>query len=324
MLTYPKLAKMQSTFRSFTGLEVPEFDSLYQKVRVRYDASEKERLLARPHRKREIGGGGKFKLDLRDRLLMLLVYYRLYVTFTLTGFLFDLDQSNVFRDIRYLEPLVSGCLPLPKKVHLHQKKKKKELTRRLRTIEEVEKFFPGFKAFIDSTEQEIPRPKKDTKKRKTHYSGKRRKHTVKTQLSVNKEGLIFQKTNHARGRRHDLDIYLEHPAPIPKEVEQDFDRGYDGVKNYFPDLKCAIPFKRRAGGKGKRGVKAPDLTPEQKKFNKQLSKERVVVEHTISRMKKFRIMADEFRNRLKRYDRMTDIVSGLVNFRIMGTRGLLI
>jgi DDE superfamily endonuclease/Helix-turn-helix of DDE superfamily endonuclease len=316
LLTYSKLSRMQSTFRSFTGLEVSEFDSLYQKVRVRYEDSEKERL-TRPRRKREIGGGGKFKLELRDRLLMLLVYYRLYVTFTLAGFLFDLDQSNVFRDIRYLEPLVSGCLPLPKKVH-------QNLTRRLRTIEEVEQFFPGFKAFVDATEQEIPRPKKDSKKRKSHYSGKRRKHTVKTQLTVNKEGLIFQKTNHARGRRHDLDVYLEHPPALPKEVEQDFDRGYDGVKNYFPDLKCAIPFKRRGRGRGHRGEKAPDLTPEQKKFNHELSKERVVVEHTISRMKKFRIMADEFRNRLKHYDRTTDIVSGLVNFRIMGTRGLLL
>jgi DDE superfamily endonuclease/Helix-turn-helix of DDE superfamily endonuclease len=315
MLTYSKLAKMQSTFRSFSGLDVPEFDSLYQKVRVRYEASETERL-SRPGREREIGGGGKFRLELRDRLLMLLVYYRLYVSFTLTGFLFDLDQSNAFRDIRYLEPLVSGCLPLPKKVQ--------KLTRRLRTIEEVEQFFPGFKAFVDATEQEIPRPKKDSKKRKTHYSGKRRKHTVKTQLTVNKEGLVFQKTNHARGRRHDLDVYLEHPPVLPNDVEQDLDRGYDGVKNYFPDLKCAIPFKRRAGGRGKGGVKAPDLTPAQKRFNKQLSKERVVVEHTISRMKKFRIMADEFRNRLKRYDVMTDLVSGLVNFRIMGTRGLLL
>ncbi len=286
-------------------------------MRVRYEGSEKERLLlARPDRKREIGGGGKFKLELRDRLLMLLVYYRLYVTFMLTGFLFDLDQSNVFRDIRYLEPLVSECLPLPKKVQ--------KLTRRLRTMEEVEEFFPGFKAFVDSTEQEIPRPKKDARKRKSHDSGKKRKHTVKTQLAVNKDGLLFQKTNHARGRRHDLDVYREHPPALPKDVEQDLDRGYDGVKNYFPELKCAIPFKRRAGGKGKGGVKAPDLTPAEKRFNKQLSKERVVVEHTISRMKKFRIMADEFRNRLKRYDVMTDIVSGLVNFRTMGTRGLLL
>ena len=49
-----------------------------------------------------------------------------------------------------------------------------------------------------------------------------------------------------------------------------------------------------------------------------LAKVRVVVEHTISRMKKFRIMADEFRNRLGRYDVMTAIVSGLVNLRILG------
>ena len=50
-----------------------------------------------------------------------------------------------------------------------------------------------------------------------------------------------------------------------------------------------------------------------------LAKERVVVEHTNSRVKKFHIFGDEFRNRLKRYDIMTDIVCGLVNFRIAGT-----
>ena len=315
MMTYPKLAKMRPTFRSFTGLEISEFDSPYKKVRVRYEDSEKERL-ARPDREREMGGGGKFKLELRDRLLMLLVYYPLYATFTLTGFLVDLDQSNVFMDIRYLESLVNECLPLPKKVQ--------KLTRRLRTIEEVEQFFPGFKAFVDATEQEVPRAKKDAKKRKSHYSGKRRKHTVKTQIAVNSNGLLFQETNHARGRRHDLDIYLEYPPALPKDVEHGLDIGYDGVKNYFPELRCAVPFKRRAGGKGKRGAKAPHLTPEQKRFNEQLLKERVVVEHTISRMKKFMIMADEFRNRLKRYDAMADTVSGLVNFRIMGTRGLLL
>jgi hypothetical protein len=50
-----------------------------------------------------------FKLKLKERFfLMLLVYYfRLYITFTLSGFLFDLDQSNVYRDIiSILEPLI--------------------------------------------------------------------------------------------------------------------------------------------------------------------------------------------------------------------------
>jgi len=48
----------------------------------------------------------------------------------------------------------------------------------------------------------------------------------------------------------------------------------------------------------------------------------VVVEHTVSRVKNFRIMAHEFRNRLKHYDTMTDIVCGLVNLRIIGISAL--
>jgi hypothetical protein len=309
MLSYERLSRKPAIFRSFTGLDVTEFDSVYEGVESRYDDFERKRLSGRD-RKNEVGGGRPFKLDLEDRLLLLLVYYRLYITSTLAGFLFDVDHSTVLRDTHMLELLVRECLPLPKKVQ--------KATRRLRTLEEVEEFFPGLKAFVDSTEQEIPRPKKDAKKRKTHYSGKKRKHTVKTQLAVNAKGLIVHKTSHARGRRHDLDLYRQRNPGIPKEVEQYFDRGYDGVRKYFPDLKCAIPFKRRGRGRGHRGEKAPDLTPEQKRFNSEHSSERVVVEHTISRMKKFRIMADEFRNRLKRYDVMTDVVSGLVNLRILG------
>jgi len=116
-------------------------------------------------------------------------------------------------------------------------------------MEEVERYFPGFKAFVDATEQEIPRPK-DATKRRTHYSGKRKMHTVKTQLTVNGDGLIVHKAPHARGRRHDLAIYRGSHPSLPKEVEQDFDRGYDGIRDYFPDLKCAVPFKRRGKGRG--------------------------------------------------------------------------
>ena len=46
---------------------------------------------------------------------------------------------------------------------------------------------------------------------------------------------------------------------------------------------------------------------------------RTVTEHTVSRIKKFGIMGTKFRNRLGRYDHASDIVSGLVNFRIMRT-----
>ena len=47
---------------------------------------------------------------------MLLVYYRTCVTPTFAGLLFDLDQSNVLKILRMLEPLVRECIPIPKKV----------------------------------------------------------------------------------------------------------------------------------------------------------------------------------------------------------------
>ncbi len=67
----------------------------------------------------------------------------MYITYTLAGFLFDIDQSNVCRDIQKIEPLVRKCLPIPQKLY--------KITKRLKTAKEVEQYFPGFKAFIDVT-----------------------------------------------------------------------------------------------------------------------------------------------------------------------------
>jgi DDE superfamily endonuclease len=76
------------------------------------------------------------------------------------------------------------------------------LSKRLQTPSEIEKYFPGFIAFVDCTEQQIPRPNNNIR-RKAYFSGKRKRHTVKTQLMVNSQGLITHKTNHKKGRGHD-------------------------------------------------------------------------------------------------------------------------
>ena len=64
-------------------------------------------------------------LDVKNRFLIILVYYRLYITYTFAGFLFDLDQSNVCRDMQKIEPLVRKCVPIPQKMY--------RLSKRLRT-----------------------------------------------------------------------------------------------------------------------------------------------------------------------------------------------
>ena len=119
-----------------------EFDDIYDKeITKRYPDYELKRLSKRKDRKRATGAGRHFKLDLKDRFLMLLIYYRLYITYTLAGFLFDLDQSTICRDIQKIESLVRQSLPIPQKIY--------NITKRLKTPQEVEKYFPGFLSFID-------------------------------------------------------------------------------------------------------------------------------------------------------------------------------
>ena len=106
MLSYERLSKKPLLFKSFTGLTVQEFVDIYDKEIIKkYHKHELKRLSKRKDTKRErkAGAGRPFKLDVKNRFLMLLVYYRLYITYTLAGFLFDLDQSNVCRDIQKIE-----------------------------------------------------------------------------------------------------------------------------------------------------------------------------------------------------------------------------
>ena len=77
--------------------------------------------------------------------------------------------------------------------YLYPSKDIHSITKRLRTPDEVEQYFPGFLSFIDSTEQQVPRPI-NKQRRKVYYSGKKKRHTVKIQLMVNNRGIIIHKT----------------------------------------------------------------------------------------------------------------------------------
>jgi DDE superfamily endonuclease len=300
LLSYDRLSKKPLLFKSFTGLSVQEFDDIYDKeITKRYSNYELKRLSKRKNRKRSIGAGRPFKLNLKDRCIMLLVYYRLYITYTLAGFLFDLDQSNICRDIQKIEKLIRECLPIPQKIY--------NITKRLKTPEDVERYFPGFLSFIDCTEQQIPRPI-DKNRRKTFYSGKKKKHTIKNQLMVNNRGFIVHKVGHKKGRIHDYSIYKENHPVIPKQVVNVIDLGYVGIELDFPEQLSALPCKRKRNW---------ILSQEEIDYNKFHSKKRIVIEHTICRLKKYRILSDVFRNKLKKHNKVSDIVTGLINYRIM-------
>ena len=118
-------------------------------------------------------------------------------------------------------------------------------------------------AFVDCTEQQIPRPV-DKNRKKMYYSGKKKRHTaVKNQLMVNNQGYIIHKANHKKGRRHDYNVY-----------------------------KKKLPYKKKRN---------QESSQEEKEYNKIHSKKRIVIEHTICRLKKYRIISDIFRNKLRKY-----------------------
>jgi hypothetical protein len=208
-------------------------------------------------------------------------------------------MSNVCRNIQKIESLIRKCVPIPQKTY--------NITKRLKTLEEVERYFPGFLAFTDSTEQQIPRPK-DKRICKTYYSGKKKRHTIKNQLVVNNQGYIVHKANHKKGRRHDYDVYKKNHPITPKDVVNVFDLGYLGVEKDFPEQLSALPYKKKRN---------QELSQEEKEYNKLHSKKRIVIEHTICRLKKYRIQSDIFRNKLRKYNKISDVVAGLINYRIM-------
>jgi hypothetical protein len=304
LLSYDRLSRKPHLFKSFTGLSVKQFDDIYCEIESKYSEYDIKRLSSRKERReRAVGAGRRFKLLVKDRVIMVLVYYRLYITYTLMEFLFGLDQSNVCRDIQKIERLIRRCLPIPQKLY--------NVTKRLKTREEVEEYFPGFLAFTDCTEQPIPRPAKNRKKRRLYYSGKKKKHTVKNLYTANKKGLLIYKTKRRqRGRRHDYRIYKKNHPKLPKDVLSMYDLGFLGVEKDFPEQKSSLPIKKE---------KDHELTEVQKEYNKNHSAKRIVIEHAICRIKKYRIMNDVFRNRLRKYNKVSDIVSGLVNYRIMNT-----
>ena len=87
-----------------------------------------------------------------------------------------------------------------------------------------------------------------------------------------------------------------------------FDLGYLGVEKYFPEQLSVLAYRKK---------KNLEVYAEEIEYNQGHAKKRIVIEHTICRLKKYRILADVFRNKLRKYDNISDIVSGLINYRIM-------
>ncbi len=66
----------------------------------------------------------------------------------------------------------------------------------------------------------------------------------------------------------------------------------------------------------KKKSKKNPLIKEDKRNNKKLARERVVNENVIGMLKRFKIIADKYRNRRKRFGLRFNIIAGIYNWEL--------
>jgi hypothetical protein len=305
MLAYDTLIRYPSAFRSLTGMSPAEFNDLLtafgaaQGRRRRHSQATRK---GQP-RQRAAGAGHPHRHDDRHRLLMALVWLRIYPTYELLGFFFGLHKRNAQLNVRDVLAALDTIDDFPFDRPGRDRKKLGSLT-------EVMAAFPEVRVIIDSKEQRVQRPR-GYDAQKPYYSGKKRAHTVKAQVVVDPCGRIEAVSDSVPGgANHDLPLLcgsgvLEQLGAGEGAM---VDKGYVGLRNYYPDVPVVIPFKASRGH---------PLTAEQEAFNRAVARHRIVVEHAMAQLNRFTVLRQVFRGQQRgRHGQVIRVVAKLVNLRL--------
>ena len=296
MTVYEKLRCRAAVFRSLTGLSIGEFEALYQQLADDIERCDETRL-EQGDRQRAVGAGRRYDHDVRNRLLMAMIWLRVYPTYDVLGFIFDLDKSNICRNLK-------GVLAVLRE-QLGDEVAWPDKTRRKQKMDQFMQEFPDVAAIVDATEQPTRRPK-DPEVQKSHYSGKKRRHTLKTQIVVGPDGEIMDHSETVPGAKHDKKLYDESEVSGRPDDDEAMmgDSGFQGIQK---DHLAVLPDKKPKGG---------ELTDEQKAHNRRISHYRIVVENTICQLKTFRVLAHMYRHARESHSAVFAIAAALVNRRI--------
>ena len=98
-------------------------------------------------------------------------------------------------------------------------------------------------------------------------------------------------------------MFKESRLKIGSKIKAVVDTGYTGITKFH--VNSVVPVKRS---------KKKSLTKEDKVFNHSVSSERVLNEHVIGLIKRFKIVSDRYRNRGKRFGLRFNLICGICNF----------
>lgn len=223
------------------------------------------------------------------------MYFRLYPTQEVQGYLFGIGQAQANEWVHRLTRVLNQALGEDQ--HLPEREPAR--------LEAVLTACPSLEFIIDGTERAINRPK-DKEDRKSYYSGKKKKHTVKNDVIVQRGGKVVFLSDTYEGKKHDKKIADEEDYKFPPQSTLWQDTGFQG---YAPEgVKLKQPKKKPRNG---------ELSDAEKVENRAISKQRVEVEHHIGGIKRCQIVAQQFRNRAAHFvDDVMETACGLHNLRL--------
>jgi len=163
---------------------------------------------------------------------------------------------------------------------------------------------------IDATEQRIQRPQ-NREVQKEYYSGKKKAHTVKTLVMTTEEGWLCYVSPSEPGKCHDFALMKKKFSPEHpwfESVSLRADLGFLGLEQQYLCEEVILPNKKS---------KNHPLSEEQKEENRDHAAHRVVVEHGIGGMKRYRVLSDRLRiHSIEIYNKILGICAGLWNFHL--------
>jgi hypothetical protein len=291
-----RLRQHPAVFRSLTGVPTGVFDDLAADVLPALDEAEFARR-DRPDRDRAVGAGHPFALGPADQLLLAVVWLRVYPTHAALAYLFGVSESAARRTLGRVLPVLAAAgkdtmrMPDPGK---HAR----------RDLPAVLKETPGLAVLVDTFEQPTHRP---TRRPRAYYSGKKKRHTLKSQVGVDEEtGRVVHVPPSVPGPTADLNVLKRSRllGCVPAGVGVIGDKAYIGAAGLRPNVVCVTPRRKP------RGRPCP---PEDRRYNRAVSRRRIGVEHAIRRRRVFQALTQVNRHGRTKHEYRVRAVAGLVN-----------
>lgn len=218
----------------------------------------------------------RFRLTVRNRLMMTLMWLRQYPRLDLLATLFNVSKSIISKDLYFIIPVLWR--------YFHAEIRWPAIEEWLH-MQGTWPLMPNAIAAIDGTLTEINIPLVEPQV--DFYSGNGRYHCLSTQIVIDCTGQIRYLQSGFLGRENDAMQYHRMPTIGPGQ-ELDFPEGFYVLadKIYPNDMPLVTPFRRnQLNGRADGSL-----------FNRVHGSYRVKIEHTISYLKKFASVKGVYRH----------------------------